>query len=120
MYTGYELSDESKNELLKIFPPKYKRVVAHHITYEFGVPRDSDPPKAPKDVNVIGYVDSGEGVEGLVVEVDEEERRPDGKRYHITWSLDEGRRAVETNKYTEKFKPVNKISIKVTPKTFTR
>ena len=39
----------------------------------------------------------GEGVEALVVAIDDSTDRPDGSIYHITWSLGEGRRAKESN-----------------------
>ena len=41
-------------------------------------------------------VDSGEGIQALVCEVDGTTKRPDGGTYHITWSLD-----------PEKFAPVD-------------
>jgi hypothetical protein len=120
MYTGYLLSEKSRAKLLAQFPPKYPRVIAEHVTLEFGVPGDTPPPVMPQSVTIVGYVDSGDGVEGLTVEVDGEARRPDGKLFHITMSLDVGHRAVETNKHTENASPVEPIPVDVTPKTFTR
>lgn len=86
-YTAYVLTDKARNALLKKYPPKYPKVIAHHVTVQFGVPADTQPP-APAIVKVIGYVDSGDGLEVLVATVNSEQDRPDGKRYHITWSLD--------------------------------
>lgn len=95
MYTAYVLSEETREALLDRFPPKYEKVIAHHVTVDFGVPEDAPvPPEA--DVKVVGYADNGEGLEALVVSVDGEKRREDGKYYHVTWSLD-----------PEKFKPVD-------------
>lgn len=95
MYTAYTLTDESRQMLLDKFPPKYDKVIAHHITVEFGVPEDTEvPPEA--DVRVIGEGDSGDGLQALVVSVNGSTRRPDGKTFHITWSLD-----------PEKYKPVD-------------
>jgi len=48
-------------------------------------------------IKVVGYVDDGEGLEALVVSVNGSTERPDGKIYHITWSLNEGRKPVESN-----------------------
>jgi hypothetical protein len=36
-------------------------------------------------------------VEAMVVQIDGTTDRPDGSTYHITWSLAEGREAVESN-----------------------
>lgn len=120
MYTGYLLSEKSRSQLLAQFPPKYEKVVAHHITEQFGVPATATPPDMPKTVEVVGYIDSGDGVEGLLVEVNGSVKRPDGSKYHITWSLAPGRKAVETNIYVAKAQPIEPVSISVEPKTFAR
>lgn len=120
MYTGYLLTEKTRNTLLAQFPPKYAKVVAHHITEKFGVPSDAVPPAMPKTVKVVGYIDSGDGVEGLLVEVNGSIARPDGSKYHITWSLADGRKAVETNIYVDRAKSVTPIDIQVEPKTFTK
>ena len=86
-YTAYVLDDSSRAALLEKFPPKYPKVVAHHVTVEFGVPEGTEAPP-PASVKVIGYADSGDGLEALVCTVNGKADRPDGKRYHITWSLD--------------------------------
>lgn len=97
-YTAYVLDNASRDALLKKFPPKYPKVVAHHVTNEFGVPATTEAPQ-PADVKVIGYVDSGDGLEVLVCTVNGKPERPDGKRYHITWSLDpEKYSPVDSNK----------------------
>ncbi len=120
MYTGYLLTEKTRKTLLAQFPATYSNVVAHHITEKFGVPGDTAPPAAPKSVAVVGYIDSGDGVEGLLVEINGSSDRPGGGKYHITWSLADGRKAVETNVYTNRAKPVAPIAIEVEPKTFTR
>jgi len=95
MYTAYTLTDESRQMLMDKFPPKYSKVIAHHITVEFGVPADTEAlPEA--DIRVIGEGDSGDGLQALVVSVNGSTRRPDGKTYHITWSLE-----------PEQYKPVD-------------
>lgn len=95
MYTAYVLSQDSRNQLMEKFPPKYHRVIAHHVTVEFGVPEGTElPPEA--DAKIVGYADSGDGIEALVVSINGSTQRPDGKHYHITWSLE-----------SEKYKPVD-------------
>ncbi len=86
-YTAYVLTDSARTTILEKYPPKYPKVVAHHVTVQFGVPADTQAP-SPATVKVIGYVDSGDGLEALVVSVNGKQDRPDGKRYHITLSLD--------------------------------
>jgi len=87
MYTAHVLDEESRMMLLMKYPPKYSKVIAHHVTLEFGVPSDTPPPNYA-DVKLMGYTDSGDGLEALVVSVNGSTKRPDGKIYHITWSLD--------------------------------
>lgn len=121
-YTAFELNEKDRNYLLSLFPPKYPDVIAHHITYQFGVPPDSDLPEQPKDIQVVGYADDGESIEALVVEIDSKIKRPDGKIYHITWSLDrsKGRKPVHSNDLILKhgYKKTRPIQIKATPKRF--
>ena len=86
-YTCYHIDDESKQELLKTFPPKYDNVFAEHITDKFFV-EASEPITQPLSVRVVGYANSDDGLECLVVEVNGSIHRADGSLYHITLSLD--------------------------------
>jgi len=88
MYTAYVLTDETRTYLEAKFPPRYSKFVGHHVTIEFGVPRDTVPPTAAEEVKVLGRIDSGDGLEALVVSVNGSRERPDGKAFHITWSLE--------------------------------
>lgn len=100
MYTAYVLNEASRDLLKKRFPPKYSTFIGHHVTHEFGVDDEvlSWMEPMPKgQIKVVGYVDDGEGLEALVVSVNGSTERPDGKTYHITWSLNEGRKPVESN-----------------------
>lgn len=121
MYTGYLLTEAARNQLLERFPPKYERVIAEHITHTFGVPTDSPPPDEAESLAVVGYVDDGEGVEGLLVEVNGSTSRPDGSKFHITWSLAQGRKAFETNNFVDTAEVfAESIRFDATPKTFSR
>ena len=89
---AFRLDRESRDKLLKRFPPKHAEVNAFHITYEFGVPGDTPLPPQPRDIKVVGYHESAAG-QVLVAEVDGEKMqqpRGDGKNryYHLTLSLD--------------------------------
>lgn len=122
MYTGYELTKESRERLREAFPPKYPEMLGHHITEEFGVKDPQKIPEQPGEIKVIGYVDEGNGLEGLLVSIDGNTRRPDGSLYHITWSIDrsKGYKPFHTNKYIKNAVPLTSpININASPKFFT-
>jgi len=90
-YLGYVLSEASRQELLRRFPPKYSEVKADHVTYKFPAAPDDVAPPAPRSARVIGHADAGEGVDVAVVEIDGSTTRPDGKIFHVTLSVDPAR-----------------------------
>ena len=93
---GWKLDSADRERLLAQFRPRYPRTVADHVTLAAriaigtGVPDDTPG-------EVVGRVDDGRGVEALVVKIGNSTARPGGGTYHITWSLDEGRRPKESN-----------------------
>ena len=93
---GWALDREQRKELLQQFPPKFGNVVADHVTLAAKAKQDAALP-CERLGEIVGRVDDGEGVEALVVAIDDSTDRPDGSIYHITWSLGEGRRARESN-----------------------
>ena len=100
MYTCYELTPSSHRDILNQFTPKFPDVIAHHITIEFGVPEGTPIPSRPAMVKVVGYAcDDAKHVEALLVEVDGTTKRPDGKLYHITLSINraKGAKPVQSN-----------------------
>lgn len=86
-YQAFELDQKSRSELAAVFPPKFSEFIGHHITYRMGVPETEPLPEA-SSFKVVGYAIDEDGLECLVVEVDGTTKRPDGRTYHITWSLD--------------------------------
>jgi len=118
-YNGYLLPDNERSKLLAKFPPKYKDVIAHHITVKYPA-LSSDPLPEGTSFKVVGYADDGLGLEALVIEVNGSVYRPDGKIFHITWSLSEGRKPVESNKViSEKgYEKVDPINIHMIPTFF--
>jgi hypothetical protein len=86
-YQAFEVSAASRSALAEVFPPKFPEFIGHHITYKFGVSSDQPLPEA-STLRVVGYACDEAGIEALVVEVDGTTVRPDGKTFHITWSLD--------------------------------
>ena len=95
---GWKLVEEDREILLNRFPPTWPDVIADHITLEVV---SSGHAKLPPNVSaaVVGWVDDGEGLQSLVVEVDGTTARPDRGTFHITWSLDRerGREAFGSN-----------------------
>lgn len=118
-YNGYLLNSSSRAFMLQNYPPKYNKVIAHHITYKFGVYEE-----LPPDVSIakiVGYADSGDGLEAFVVELDGTIKRRDGKIFHLTYSLDPTKyKPKDSNTLLEKigFKPVKPFIIQVEPKFF--
>ena len=94
--TGWKLPPDERERLLDRFRPKYRNVIADHVTLQSGVSRDTP---LPRDVTaaVVGHCDDGDSLECLVVALDGATDRPDGSTYHITWSLGPGRKAIESN-----------------------
>lgn len=95
-YSGYLLMDRSS--LLSFLArrgvtPVYERVVFEHVTYQF-----PDKERAPEcqRVEIVGHAEAN-GVQAVLVSVDGETRRPDGGFYHVTLSLAEGHKPVESN-----------------------
>lgn len=83
---GWILDEGQRATLLETFPPRYERVVAHHVTL-WGHRENAHIPQAAK-ILIVGHADNGRDLECYVASVDGETRRPDGSVYHVTWSLD--------------------------------
>lgn len=100
MYIALVLNERSRKMLKVDFPPKYGDFIGHHITLDFGVPKNTPLPKHQHKTEVVGYADDDKGIEALVVSVNGKVQRPDGSLYHITWSLDrsKGYKPVDSNK----------------------
>ena len=99
-YIAYTLNDQQRNYLLSTFEPLYSKVIAHHVTWKFGV---TDEEVAIANQNgmfeVVGEADSGDGLQALVVQIDDSLERPDGGTFHITWSLEPTKyKPVDSNK----------------------
>jgi hypothetical protein len=92
---GWTLDERERGALLEQYPPRFAKVVAHHVT----LATDAEHRELPPAVRaaIVGRTDDDRGVEAMVVAIDGETARPDGSTFHITWSLGEGRRARESN-----------------------
>jgi hypothetical protein len=94
--TGWKLDRSQRAELLQQFPPRYRQVVADHVTLKYGAGRDAPTPEETTG-EIVGRADDGKGVEAMVVRIGGTTDRPDGSTYHITWSLEGGRKASQSN-----------------------
>jgi hypothetical protein len=115
-YSALVLTQQSRNHLKSIFPPKYPDFIGHHVTLKFGVDRKELPAPLPDRVSVVGYVDDGEGLEALLVALNGNTDRPDGSKYHITWSLDRslGKKPVDSNAIIGNAKKTVDVKVDVT------
>lgn len=87
-YCGWRLSEDSRETLLRFFPPIFPDVIAHHVTLE----TDNRHIPDNAEIEIVGYV-RNDTIEAMVVSVNGETTRPDGSVYHITWSIDRDRGA---------------------------
>jgi hypothetical protein len=94
--TGWTLDRGQRAELLQQFPPRYRNAVADHVTLASKAAADAPLPEEV-EAELVGRADDGQGVEALVVRLGGSTDRPDGSTYHITWSLEDGREAKESN-----------------------
>ena len=93
---GWKLDRDQRKELLQQFPPKYRKVDADHVTLQTKAADDAPLPQE-SDGEIVGRADDGRGVEAMVVAIGGTTDRPDGGTYHITWSLEPGREANQSN-----------------------
>jgi hypothetical protein len=93
---GWKLDPGQRTELLQQFPPRYGKVVADHVTLQSKA-SERAPLPAETIGEIVGRADDGKGVEALVVRIGGTTDRHDGSTYHITWSLEPGRKARESN-----------------------
>lgn len=94
MTVGWKLTRKCRDALIAALPPKYARTVADHVTLSIS---DKTSPEPIANAKIIGRADDGLGVEAMVVAFDGSTARPDGKVWHVTWSLAEARTARESN-----------------------
>ena len=93
---GWKLDREQRRALIERFPPRFRNVVADHVTLAAGASRDAPRPQESEGL-IVGRAHDGRGVAAMIVSIGGTTDRPDGSFYHITWSLADGRRAKESN-----------------------
>lgn len=112
-YTGFELDQNTISKLMSKFPPRYPNVYVHHVTFCMG--RNVALLQTNPLIKAYGYVTDGESIEAILVTVNGNFNRPDGRKYHITMSLDKekGRKPVHSNDLIEAndFLPIDSLLI---------
>lgn len=119
-YNGWEISETSRAQLAERFPPKFSEFIGHHITNQFPAKSNEVLPTA-ETIQVVGYGWDKDGLEALVISINGSTHRPDGKVYHVTWSLDRsaGFKLVHSNQILARgWAPVDPINISATARFF--
>jgi hypothetical protein len=98
---GWKLDRAEREELLRQFPPRYSNVIADHVTLRTNAARDELPDRV--EAAIVGRADDKDSLECLVAMINGTVDRPDGSTFHITWSLDKGREARESNDVLEEY-----------------
>ena len=93
---GWKLEREQRRALIERFHPRFKNLVADHVTLAARAADDAPKPEEAEGL-IVGRADDGRGVEAMIVSIGGTTDRPDGSTYHITWSLADGRKAKESN-----------------------
>lgn len=93
-YIAFVIDEDSRARLLKKFPAKHTRIIAHHVTLKFDVKIDEHETVSAKFGNptcciVKGYADHV-GVDCVAVRVGEHVQQDNGTRFHITLSCADG------------------------------
>lgn len=101
-YSAYEISEGDRSRLMDLFPlpisekaPVRFQPVCHHVTRAFPA-LDDLPPSPRAELAAWGEIlDHESGHHILLVKVDGEKLRADGRHYHITLALDDSEAAVK-------------------------
>jgi hypothetical protein len=114
-YQAFVLTEASRAKVATLFPPKFPEWIGHHVTHVFGGPFKQDIPYGSTvTFDIIGYA-MEDGLEAFVVAMrDGTKIRPNGKLYHVTWSLDrsKGKKSVDSNRLiAEGYTPLHGPSI---------
>lgn len=115
-YLAFVLDEASRNRILSHFPPKFERVICHHITVQFQVTEELYQKYTAElgnaDLSVVGYA-CDDSLECLVVSVNGNSKREDGSFYHITLSLNPPRKPVDSNKLLMSGVAIQQVSIPI-------
>lgn len=104
-YIAVVLDEKSRTDLLSTHPFFYEKGICHHVTLSFG---DCSPEELERQMNFFAMTskqvsvvvedkyNDREGVECFTVSINGRKLRADGERLHLTHSLANGRRPMES------------------------
>lgn len=106
-YVAFVLDDTSREMLLTKYRPAFERVIAHHVTLEYGC-HEADIERVITEFGHIEYVTvlghaSGNGVSCVAVEINGRRRKQNGYHLHITLSVAEGVEPVAANQIADAY-----------------
>jgi hypothetical protein len=115
-FVGWRLEAAARDALMQAFGQRYARLVADHVTLDAHATTEAALPQE-RGGDVVGEADDGHGVQALVVRIGGTTDRPGGGTYHITWSLEPGRSAVESNDVIARvgWRSTPEIAVALTP-----
>lgn len=108
-YLAFVIDAPSRARLLEQVPPKFAKVIAHHVTLVFPTSPD-DAATARRmmlqlgeqehDVEVVNHY-VGEHIEAVGVTFNGDKKRSNGGFYHVTLSLEAPAKPKDSNKLTK-------------------
>lgn len=112
-YLAFKLSDKCRADLLKVFTPKFSKVICHHVTIDFNptvekLKEFSAVLQDPFKILVFGS-GVGDGIECLAVSINGKTIRSDGSFYHVTLSLEPPHKPVESNTLIKSIRMCKKV-----------
>ena len=109
-YSAFVLTENSRKSIAENFKPKYDKFIGHHITDEFGI--EMPEIVQAKSIEIVGYA-CDNNIEAFIVEIDRSATRKDGGMFHLTWSLRNGHKPVESNNLIKSgFRRIEPIKIR--------
>ena len=112
-YFAYKISEESRSELLRLFATSFSKVICHHVTIEFNLTPEKLQTYSFDEntkVEVVGYA-RGDNIEALAIAINGETERRDGSFYHVTLSLQQPAKPVDSNKLKNKVGRVRPVRL---------
>jgi hypothetical protein len=117
-YLAFVLDDASRAHLLQAVPPKFEKVIAHHVTIIFphNKPAEqlmraafADMMSKEMEAEVVRHC-IGEHIEAVGISFNGTTMRPLGGYYHVTVSLEPPAKPVDSNKLFADDAPVGTVS----------
>jgi hypothetical protein len=113
-YLAFVLSKGSREDLIKLFPPTFEKVICHHVTIAFNLDEQmfdniiSTIGETPRVV-ATGFM-IGKNIECFSIAINDINRSSiNGQHYHITHSLESPAKPVDSNRLVTSDEPSRKL-----------